>query len=162
MAPLRRWAPKGQRLHAKVPYGHWKTMTLLPHCAATGSMRPSCSISRSTPPALQHGSNNSSAQRSVPAISLSWTTSPATSGPPSGMQSGPEAHGFYSFRPTAQTSTRSSRSSQSSSTSCERPPNGPLKQPGDASALSSTPSRQTNAQTTSKTPDMRQGNVIRL
>lgn len=29
MAPLRGWAAKGQRLHAKVPYGHWKTMTFL-------------------------------------------------------------------------------------------------------------------------------------
>ena len=29
MAPLCGWATKGQRLHAKVPYGHWKTMTFL-------------------------------------------------------------------------------------------------------------------------------------
>ena len=29
MAPLRGWAPKGRRLHAKVPYGHWQTMTFL-------------------------------------------------------------------------------------------------------------------------------------
>lgn len=29
MAPLRGWAPKGQRLRAKVPSGHWKTMTFL-------------------------------------------------------------------------------------------------------------------------------------
>ena len=29
MAPLRGWAPIGQRLHAKVPYGHWKTMPLI-------------------------------------------------------------------------------------------------------------------------------------
>ena len=29
MAPLRGWATKGRRLHAKVPYGHWKTMTFL-------------------------------------------------------------------------------------------------------------------------------------
>jgi putative transposase len=29
MAPLRGWAPRGQRLRAKVPYGHWKTMTFL-------------------------------------------------------------------------------------------------------------------------------------
>ena len=29
MAPLRGWAPKGRRLFAKVPYGHWKTMTFL-------------------------------------------------------------------------------------------------------------------------------------
>ena len=29
MEPLRGWAPKGQRLRAKVPFGHWKTMTFL-------------------------------------------------------------------------------------------------------------------------------------
>jgi transposase len=29
MAPLRGWAAKGQRLNAKVPYGHWKTMTFI-------------------------------------------------------------------------------------------------------------------------------------
>ena len=29
MAPLRGWSPRGQRLHAKVPYGHWRTMTFL-------------------------------------------------------------------------------------------------------------------------------------
>jgi transposase len=29
MAPLRGWAPKGQRLKAKVPNGRWKTMTFL-------------------------------------------------------------------------------------------------------------------------------------
>ena len=29
MAPLRGWARVGQRLHAKVPYGHWRTMTFI-------------------------------------------------------------------------------------------------------------------------------------
>jgi len=29
MAPLRGWAPVGERLRAKVPHGHWKTMTFL-------------------------------------------------------------------------------------------------------------------------------------
>ena len=29
MAPLRGWAPRGRRLKAKVPYGHWRTMTFL-------------------------------------------------------------------------------------------------------------------------------------
>ena len=29
MAQLRGWAPVGQRIRAKVPNGHWKTMTLL-------------------------------------------------------------------------------------------------------------------------------------
>lgn len=29
MAPLRGWGPRGERLRAKVPQGHWKTMTFL-------------------------------------------------------------------------------------------------------------------------------------
>jgi transposase len=29
MAPLRGWAPRGHRLKAKVPHGHWQTMTFL-------------------------------------------------------------------------------------------------------------------------------------
>jgi transposase len=29
MAPLRGWSPSGARLKAKVPHGHWKTMTFL-------------------------------------------------------------------------------------------------------------------------------------
>ncbi len=29
MAPLRGWAPRGSRLKAKVPFGHWKTLTFL-------------------------------------------------------------------------------------------------------------------------------------
>jgi len=29
MAPLRGWSPRGERLPAKVPHGHWRTMTFL-------------------------------------------------------------------------------------------------------------------------------------
>ena len=29
MAPLRGWAPRGQRLKAKAPFGHWNTMTFV-------------------------------------------------------------------------------------------------------------------------------------
>ena len=29
MAPLRGWAPVGERLRAKAPYGHWRTMTFI-------------------------------------------------------------------------------------------------------------------------------------
>ena len=29
MAPLRGWGPRGQRLPARVPYGHWKTLTFI-------------------------------------------------------------------------------------------------------------------------------------
>lgn len=29
MAPLRGWGPRGQRLNARVPHGHWKTLTFI-------------------------------------------------------------------------------------------------------------------------------------
>lgn len=29
MAPLRGWAPRGRRLEAKVPHGHWRTLTFI-------------------------------------------------------------------------------------------------------------------------------------
>ncbi len=29
MAPLRGWAPRGRRLPAKVPHGHWQTLTFI-------------------------------------------------------------------------------------------------------------------------------------
>ena len=29
MAPLRGWCTRGKRLDAKVPFGHWKTMTFM-------------------------------------------------------------------------------------------------------------------------------------
>ncbi len=29
MAPLRGWGPRGQRLEATAPYGHWKTLTFI-------------------------------------------------------------------------------------------------------------------------------------
>jgi transposase len=29
MAPIRGWAPRGQRLRAHVPHGHWKTLTFI-------------------------------------------------------------------------------------------------------------------------------------
>jgi hypothetical protein len=44
MAPLRGWALRGQRLTAKVPHGHWKTMTFLRRCATTVSRPHGSSI----------------------------------------------------------------------------------------------------------------------
>ncbi|KPH04135.1 hypothetical protein AOG23_34985, partial [Rhizobium acidisoli] len=29
MAPLRGWAPRGERLLGKAPFGHWNTMTFI-------------------------------------------------------------------------------------------------------------------------------------
>lgn len=28
-APLRGWSPRGERLKAKVPHGHWRTLTFI-------------------------------------------------------------------------------------------------------------------------------------
>ena len=45
MAPLRGWGPKGKRLAASVPYGHWMTMTFIaalpsPPCHRRPALRP--------------------------------------------------------------------------------------------------------------------------
>lgn len=40
MAPLRGWAPRGQRLKAKVPHGRWKTMTFLAALRQDGVIAP--------------------------------------------------------------------------------------------------------------------------
>lgn len=40
MAPLRGWAPRGQRLKAKVPQGRWKTMTFLAALRWDGVIAP--------------------------------------------------------------------------------------------------------------------------
>lgn len=40
MAPLRGWAPRGQRLYAKAPFGHWKTMTFLAGLRCRGIVAP--------------------------------------------------------------------------------------------------------------------------
>jgi DDE superfamily endonuclease len=113
MAPLRGWVPKGQRLHAKVPYGHWKTMTFI---AALRSDRIDA------PFVFDQPINSTSFTQWVKE-QLCPTLSPGDivildnlfshKKPLSGMQSGPEARACCSFRPTAQTSTRSSRSSPS-------------------------------------------------
>jgi putative transposase len=40
MAPLRGWAPVGQRIKAKAPHGHWKTMTFLAALRQDGITAP--------------------------------------------------------------------------------------------------------------------------
>jgi len=40
MTPLRGWAPVGQRLVAKVPHGHWKTLTFLAGLRCDGIHAP--------------------------------------------------------------------------------------------------------------------------
>ena len=40
MTRLRGRAPRGARLHAKVPYGHWKTLTFIAGLRADGIVAP--------------------------------------------------------------------------------------------------------------------------
>lgn len=40
MAPLRGWAPRGQRLKARVPHGHWQTLTFLAALRRDGVTAP--------------------------------------------------------------------------------------------------------------------------
>lgn len=40
MAPLRGWAPRGQRLKASVPHGHWQTLTFLAALRRDGITAP--------------------------------------------------------------------------------------------------------------------------
>ena len=49
MAPLRGWAPCGQRLKAKAPHGNWKTMTFLAALRHDASMSKTCSCPHSGP-----------------------------------------------------------------------------------------------------------------
>jgi len=40
MTPLRGWCPRGERLIAKVPHGHWKTLTFIAGLRTDGICAP--------------------------------------------------------------------------------------------------------------------------
>lgn len=40
MAPLRGWGPRGQRLRAYAPFGHWRTLTFLAALRTDGLTAP--------------------------------------------------------------------------------------------------------------------------
>lgn len=113
MAPLRGWAPKGQRLHAKLPYGHWKTMTFI---AALRSDRIEA------PFVFDQPINGASftvwvEEQLCPTLSpgdiVILDNLASQKNPLSETRSGPEAGTCFSCRLTAQTSIPSSRSSPS-------------------------------------------------
>src|SRR5205085_11605781 len=69
---------------------------------------------------------------------------------------------LFFCRPTARTSIRSSRSSPSLRPCCVKPQSEPSKPPGSGSVLSSAPSHQPSAQTTSQMPDTLQNETVTL
>jgi hypothetical protein len=155
MAPLRGWAPKGERLRAKVPYGHWKTMTFLTAlrsdridapCVYDGPINGAvftAYVEQLLVPTLRPGDiliMDNLGSHKGPAVRKAISAKPAPS--------------CCSCRPTARTSIRSSRHSQKSNICCERPPSEPPKPLGSGSEPFSTHSPQQNAPTISSTQDM--------
>ena len=114
MAKTTGWAPRGQRLVDHAPFGHWRTQTFI------GALRHD----RLDAPWVIDGAMNSEmfdlyvTTQLVPTLrsgdvvildNLSSHKSPAQPGP-----CATSAHGSFSCRPTAPTSTRSKWPSQSS------------------------------------------------
>ena len=148
MTPLRGWGPKGRRLVAKAPHGHWKTMTFI------AALR----YDRLDAPLVIDGPINGESfaayveQVLVPTLKQGDIVVLDNLGSHKGaavrLMIRAVGARCSSCRPTAPISIRSSRSSPSSNTECAKPPSGPSNTLGGASARSSKRSRQTNAQTT--------------
>ncbi|WP_375714211.1 transposase [Sinorhizobium medicae] len=76
MAPLRGWAPRGERLVGYAPFGHWNTMTFVAALRADrASALPLSSMARSMANASASMSSKFWCRNSKPATSSSWTIS---------------------------------------------------------------------------------------
>jgi DDE superfamily endonuclease len=161
MAPLRGWAPVGQWLHAKVPYGHWKTMTFIAALRCDRIDAPfvfdqlinGASFTRWVEeqlcPLLGPGDivirdNLSSQKPAVRAVV-----------PARGAR-------LLFLPPYSPVLDPIERSLPSSNICSAKVPSGHRKPHGGASVHCSTPSPRRKAPTISETPAMRQSNVIRL
>jgi transposase len=164
MAPLRGWSPRGQRLLAKVPYGHWNTMTFLAalrhdrieapwllDCPINGD-RFLLYVEQVLLPSLHPGDlvivDNLQSHKRYAARFV--------------MRSAGAVPSCCSCRNIPQISTRSSRSSPSLSTCRARLPHAPKERSAWRSATSSTASPQRNAPPTSETQDMLPLKIIML
>ena len=163
MVPLRGWAPVGQRIKAKVPNGHWKTMTFL------AALRQD----RVEAPWLIDGPINGERFLVYVEKVLMPTLKPGDIVVMDNLGSHKSkavrrairqagARLFSSCRNTHPTSIRSNSSSPSSSTGSERPQGAPSKPSATPSAKFSTASHPSSAQTTSQTQAMTESNLIPL
>ncbi len=154
------WAPRGRKLLARVPQGHWRTLTFLAAlrhdridapCVIDGPINGESFLTyveQVLVPTLRPGDiviidnlgshKGKAVRRAIRAVGAR----------------------LFFLRPTVPTSIRSSRSLPSSSSCFARLPNAPSRPPGDASAHSCRPSARRNAPTTSKMPDTLQSEWI--
>lgn len=153
MAPLRGWAPRDERIKAKVPHGHWKTMTFL------AALRHD----RVDAPWLIDGPINGERFQLYVDKVLVPTLEPGDivvmdnlgSHKGKAVRRAIRSAGAKLFlRNIRPTSTPSRSSSPSSSSGCARLPSGRWRPSATPSAKSSKLSLQTNAKITSSRPDM--------
>jgi hypothetical protein len=146
MAPIRGWALRGRRRQARVPCGHWKTMTFL------AALR----CDRIDAPCVFDGPINGVSfmtyveQFLVPTLRPGDIVILDNRGSHKGKavrRSIRAAGARLLFLPpySPDLSIRSSRSSPSSNNSCAKPQNEPLTRHGNASATCATASNQTSA-----------------
>jgi hypothetical protein len=161
MAPLRGWAPLGQRIKAKVPHGRWKTMTFL---AALRHDRITA------PWFIDEPINGEIFQLYIEKV-LIPTLQPGDivimdnlgSHKGKAMRRAIRAAGARLFYlPKYSPDLNPNSSSPSSSTGFARLQSAPPTPSSMQSNRSSTPSHPPSAQTTSQTPDMTKRDLIPL
>ena len=162
MAPLRGWGLRGKRLKAKVPYGHWKTMTFL------AALRQD----HIEAPWVLDGPINGSSFRLYVEKVLVPTLRPGDivildnlgSHKGKAVRSAIRAAGarLFFLPPYSPDLNPSSKSLPSSNTSCARPLSVPSRRPGSASVPCSIASHQTNAKPISQTQDTALPKLITL
>jgi DDE superfamily endonuclease len=147
-------APRGRRLKACAPHGHWMTTTFVgalrcdaiaAPCVFDGPMNGACFLAyveHFLAPTLQKGDL-------VVMDNLSAIKSPA-----SGRQSSAPARACAICRPIAPTSIQSNKHSPSSKHRCERPPREHSKTSSKLSLRRSLTSKSKNAQITSQIQDI--------
>ena len=162
MTRLRGWAPRGRKLVAKVPQGHWRTLTFLAAlrcdrieapCVIDGPINGEsflAYIEQILVPTLRPGDivvidNLGSHKGKAVRRAIRATGAKLFFLPPYSPDLNPIEQVFANSRPC-----------------CARPQSAPSKPHGNGSASCSMPSRHRNAPTTSGMPDMLPANWIRL
>ena len=162
MAPLRGWGPRGRRLRAYAPHGHWKTLTFIAALRCDGIDAPfvfdgpingeafQLYVDRILAPTLRPGDvvimdNLGSHKGKAARAAIRARKAHLIFLPPYSPDLNPIEQVFAS-----------------SSTSCATPSPGMSKPPGAKPASSSTSSAHRNAPTISPTPDTVPSNGVPL